>query len=287
MPSRKRNQGKQRKAKAASSAATTTTPSASSEALLQLSVQDDKLAQLVNNLSLKKCDHGRPTLADGDACKLFMMEFERALVLTNDDKITSLFSCASKAIESAADNSLILSNSNDMEQARACLLALGADFLLEAVAKISKGPLKQACAIAMSVVLCDAHKDACQKLAVDPGDLMVDPTTLQKIGDLVGGGLRETISFFAKRLDCSCLKEMYNEVKGDKKTAGCLHCSQFKERKTLMVCSGCKIAQYCCAKCQKDDWPRHKNYCRNCYAWSSSRASARILMFRGLLMMCS
>ena len=267
MPSRKRNKGKQRKAKAASAAT-----SASCETLLQLSGQDGKLAQLINNLSLKKCDHGRPTLADGDACKLFMMEFERALVLTNDDEITSLFSCASKAIESAADYSLILSNGNDMEQARACLLALGADFLHEAVNTREEGPLQQACAIAMSVVLFDEHKNACQQLAANPGiipdqfSLRINPTTLLKVGDLIGGGLRETVSFFAKRLDCSCLKEMYNEVKGGKKTAICAHCHQTKERKALMLCSGCKTTQYCSTKCQKDHWPRHKNDCRTGYA---------------------
>ena len=176
---------------------------------MQLSEQDDKLAQLINNLSLKKCDHGRPVTADGDACKLFMMQmqFERALVLPNEDEIASLFSCACEALQSAVDHSCILSNDNDMEKAGACLLALGADFLLEAVlARISKGPLKQACAIAMSIVLCDAHKDACQQLAVDPGvsipdqfSIRVNPTMMQKIGDLVDGGLRETISFFAKR----------------------------------------------------------------------------------------
>ena len=131
MPSRKRNQGKQRKAKAASAATAT---SASSEALLQLSEQDDKLAQLINNLSLKKCDHGRPTLADGDACKIFKMEFERSLVLPNDDKVVSLFGCVCEAVQSATAHSRIQgSNVNDMEQAKYCLLALGTDFLLEAV----------------------------------------------------------------------------------------------------------------------------------------------------------
>ena len=99
---------------------------------MQLSEQDDKLAQLINNLSLKKCDHGRPTFADGDACKLLMMEFERLLVLPNDDDPKSLFCCVLKALSSALEYSgcNIPSNGNDLEQARACLLAFGVDFLL-------------------------------------------------------------------------------------------------------------------------------------------------------------
>ena len=269
MPSRKRNQGKQRKAKAASAAtATATATSASSEALLQPSEHDDddNLAQLIiNNLSLKKCDHGRPTLADGDACTLFMMQFERALVLPNDNTVASLFSCVCEALHSAADYSHFPSNGNDIEKARArdCLLVLGADFLHEFVNTRQEGLLEQARAVAMAYVLSPGeHIIACQQ---DQFSIRVNPTTLQKIGDLTGGGSRETISFFAKRLDCSCLKEMYYVVKGDKKTAKCSSCHQTKERKTLMLCSGCKIAQYCCAKCQKDDWPEHKNDCRTGY----------------------
>ena len=145
MPSRKRNQGKQRKAKAASAT------SASSEALLQSSEHDDDfLAQLVNNLSLKKCDHGRPTLA-GDACEIFMKKFERALVAPANNAPITVYICAYEALQSAADYSHIQINGYDVEQASDCLFALGADFLLEAVAKISNGRkylIAEACAIA-------------------------------------------------------------------------------------------------------------------------------------------
>ena len=258
MPSRKRNQGKQRKAKAASAATTT---SASSEALLQSSEQDDKLAQLINNLSLKKCDHGRPTLAEGDACKLFMSEFERSLVLPNDNKAICIYNCAYEALQSAADYSHIQINGYDVEQASDCLFALGADFLLEAVHTRQEGPLLKAYAVAVAIVLCENSSHALQQ-----DQIGAYPVICKRIGDLTGGGSRETVSFFAKRLDCSCLKEMYKHVKGEKKTAICCHCHQTKERKTLMLCSECKIAQYCSAKCQKDHWPKHKNHCRNCSA---------------------
>jgi hypothetical protein len=150
MPSRKRNQGKQRKAKAASAATAT---SASSEALLQLSEQDDKLTQHINNLSLKKCDHGRPTLAEGDACNNFMSEFGRSLVLSDDNKPICIYNSAYEAFQSAVDYSRIQSNGNDMEKVRDCLLVLGADFLLEAVHTRQEGLLEQARAVAMAVVL--------------------------------------------------------------------------------------------------------------------------------------
>jgi hypothetical protein len=200
------------------------------------------------------------------------MEFEHSLVQSADPGV---------AFQSAADHSRIRSNHvNDIEQARACLLALGADFLLEAVHNTQVGhcnrpkaacAVEQASAVAIAIALCENSSYVRQletSLDVDPDQVRVaNPTAvMQKIGDLIGGGLRETVSFYSKRLDCSCLKEMYSEVKGEKKTAKCLHCHQFKERKTLMLCSGCKIAQYCCAKCQKDNWPEHKDDCRTGYA---------------------
>ena len=127
-----------------------------------------------------------------------------------------------------------------MEQARACLLALGVDFILEAAHSTNEqkeqGQLKQAIAVAVAVALCDDDNYARQKLAVNHGVQQMfgaNHAVMQKIGDLCGGGLREVVSFFAKRLECSCLKETYKQVKakGDKKTGFCCHCHQIKERK--------------------------------------------------------
>ena len=66
------------------------------------------------------------------------------------------------------------------------------------------------------------------------GVLGANPAVMQKIGDLFGGGRREIVSFFAKQLDYTCLKEMYKQVKGDKKKAFCCHCQQRFERRTLI-----------------------------------------------------
>ena len=30
----------------------------------------------------------------------------------------------------------------------------------------------------------------------------------------------------------------------------------------LMICTGCKSAQYCCKECQVEDWPNHKKFCK-------------------------
>ena len=155
-----------------------------------------------------------------------MMEFERALILSDDNEVASLFSCVSKALSSAERTNPNVSNGNDMEQARACLLALGVDFILEAAHSTNEqkeqGQLKQAIAVAVAVALCDDDNYARQKLAVNHGVQQMFGAyhaVMQKIGDLCGGGLREVVSFFAKRLECSCLKETYKQVKakGDKR----------------------------------------------------------------------
>ena len=86
-----------------------------------------------------------------------------------------------------------------------------------------------------------------------------------KLRDLFGGGnskIRDLLKFYSKRLDCKCLKEMYSEARKTlPKMGGCFFCIQIKERALLMVCSRCRINQYCSRECQIADWPRHKCNC--------------------------
>ena len=73
---------------------------------------------------------------------------------------------------------------------------------------------------------------------------------------------RDMLKFFRKRITCSCLKDMHLEARKTlPKTGVCYHCNQEKERSLLMVCSRCRIAQYCSRRCQVAGWPAHQRYC--------------------------
>jgi hypothetical protein len=77
-----------------------------------------------------------------------------------------------------------------------------------------------------------------------------------------GSSRRDLLKFYRKRTTCSCLKRMHLHArKTQPKTGECSHCAEEKERALLMVCSRCRIAQYCSRACHIADWPSHKCDC--------------------------
>ena len=61
--------------------------------------------------------------------------------------------------------------------------------------------------------------------------------------DLVADQQRESVRFFAKRNNCNCLKNMHQYLKAKPKYGVCASCATSKERKKLLMCDGCKVAQ--------------------------------------------
>jgi hypothetical protein len=63
----------------------------------------------------------------------------------------------------------------------------------------------------------------------------------------------------SKRTPCSCVEEImvFLEPKG----GTCYHCGVSKPAKEFMLCSRCRVTQYCSKSCQKAHWPEHKHYC--------------------------
>ena len=69
------------------------------------------------------------------------------------------------------------------------------------------------------------------------------------------------VKFLRKQIPCSCLDEMYKEVKSMTRTGVCFNCSCTPERSKLLTCGRCGDANYCSRACQKADWPKHKESC--------------------------
>ena len=87
-------------------------------------------------------------------------------------------------------------------------------------------------------------------------------TKKRDLDTTVSSGRRDALKFYSKRTACSCLKGMHQEArKSIAKRGRCHHCMKEKERVALSVCSKCMIAQYCSKDCQVASLPRHKSNC--------------------------
>ena len=79
---------------------------------------------------------------------------------------------------------------------------------------------------------------------------------------LASGNARDVLKFYSKRLPCSCLRGKYKQARETLPKMGeCQHCHQNKERATLWTCGRCKIPLYCSRACQVAHVPSHKRYC--------------------------
>jgi len=85
----------------------------------------------------------------------------------------------------------------------------------------------------------------------------------EDIGYILNAEQRDIIRFYKKRIPCSCLDELYSEIKKSQdRGIGCDHCNQSIKRKDIKQCKRCKCANYCSRECQVSDWPAHKEYCK-------------------------
>ena len=74
------------------------------------------------------------------------------------------------------------------------------------------------------------------------------------------------VSYYRKRIPCSCLDEKYKEVKSVKKmglcyNSNCSHPDGSVERSKMLCCTRCGDANYCSVECQRADWKEHRKDC--------------------------
>eukprot|EP00956_Cyclotella_meneghiniana_P014021 scaffold20758_cov74-Cyclotella_meneghiniana.AAC.4 len=73
---------------------------------------------------------------------------------------------------------------------------------------------------------------------------------------------RQIIRFLHRRNSCACLHQIYYKLKETtKKTSYCCKCKKIVEIKQLSRCDVCNLAQYCSYECARADWPEHKWFC--------------------------
>mmetsp|Transcript_14554 Transcript_14554/g.21927 ORF Transcript_14554/g.21927 Transcript_14554/m.21927 type:complete len:204 (+) Transcript_14554:73-684(+) len=73
------------------------------------------------------------------------------------------------------------------------------------------------------------------------------------------------VSFFRKRINCSCLDELYKKVKSIPKIGLCYnpYCKHGRvvTRSKTKCCSQCRGVIFCSRRCQAAHWPRHMKFC--------------------------
>ena len=79
--------------------------------------------------------------------------------------------------------------------------------------------------------------------------------------DLICNRVRTTVQFFNKKLRCSCLKQKWQQVRGEQKIGHCQHCLETMKSTAVSLCSGCRMVSYCSSRCQRADWPAHRDKC--------------------------
>ena len=238
MPSRKRNKGKERKAKKEEAKRT----------LMQKTWRGRARGE--NNKNNISCDHGCmviPSNNDHSVCK-FMDDFFMRMVHQPCSNLKDLFQA----------HQLLCNNDSDRNLAANILITIAVNNLLSKDARNGNdvNDVGLAVNVAKAVVIFENYT----------GDLDETYFTrdVLKSNLLHRNGKRDILKFFCKRISCKCLKAIRSKARETlPKLGGCCHCSKVYERDFLYVCGRCRIPTYCSRECQIADSGLHRKECHN------------------------
>ena len=100
-----------------------------------------------------------------------------------------------------------------------------------------------------------------------------------RLQELEHADQRRIISYLKKRIPCSCLDALYDQLKPLPKMGLCgsLNCGH-PERKVeiskMWSCEACRRGHYCSKECQADHWLSHKEECKVWSEWEASHGSS-------------
>jgi hypothetical protein len=229
--------------------------------LVDLDGMEAQLEQRVNDARVKmreahrlemvltKCRHGLSECRDKDLCQDFLLAFRYAVSEASGNKQSSLPSCINAGVEATREKyAAVWNDVAKMEGIISVCLSLGTIQIL-----IGRDDSAESAAFAyyfyqhVAVYLKKTQPEIKWHRI---RDLSCDPHTL--------------VSFYRKRIPCSCLDEIYGEVKSIPKTGFCDYpnCGRKVERQKIKCCTGCRMmTSYCSPACQKAHWSEHKHCC--------------------------
>ena len=231
MPSRKRNKGKERRAK--------------KEAVENQTCLWRRIAQPAPAAS---CNHGCPSLPPRDHP---VSRFMATLAERNGRKI-ALVTVMEKLFKCHPE---VWKNDEYRQMAIDILLSVGTNTILGA-----KGDEDNCVQIAWEVgfarLLLDCYDGN--------GDFSYAYSCVQVRMPVFMNdcGTRDILKFYSKRLPCTCLNVRYKIArKTMPKRGACKQCDKLVERALLLTCGHCKVPFYCSRECQVAHVPEHKNDC--------------------------
>ena len=256
MPSRKKAKGKARKAAKEAKAKQEESQAVGEEAAThrQEGSLEAQLHQLViSDVAPQKCEHGLVQLSVGE--EKICLEFINAYLtaFSSQDKVASQEDMAVGLMKACCGTN---SEHNDVYYSKlnkvvSMLLAGGAQSILDERNDIAQRYAMLACYFEEFMKVRFRKTRDCIKPA--------------KIIELENADDHTLVSFYRKRISCSCLDKKYKEVKSVKKMGFCYNsnCSQGRkvERSKMFCCTQCGVANYCSVECQKADWRRHEQFC--------------------------
>ena len=248
MPSRKKAKGKARKAvKEAKAKEGESRAVISANQRLEGSLEA-QLQQLMVSAASELCRHGYPSLSAGE--EIMFADFMNAFIAAflKKDNMAEGFTAAQEVTEEKYPSIY----SSKLEALIPFLLSSGTKMILV-------GDKRAARLNAMLTFYFDGY----MAVEVHKTRGVACPA---KLLELYGADEHTLVSYYRKRIPCSCLDEKYKEVKSIKKMGFCCNASCSEpgrkvERSKMLCCTRCAQANYCSVECQRADWKRHKEYC--------------------------
>ena len=249
MTSRKRNKGKERKAKNAKK----------EEEMVRAEAHKvwqwwtgKACSSIINN----NCDHGCAVAISDDHPVSHFMDKLFVCWVNGGISAQGFFLHLKEILELHRET---LNNETYLELSINLLIKIGTNILLGEEPNV-RGSLS----IAMAIIIIEQYD---QSRSIESA--MLGRVVLRKRRNLdwdISSSRRDALKFYSKRTSCSCLKEMYSVARKTLPKMGlCCQCAVEKERVSLSVCSRCRVFQYCSRECQIASWPKHRIDCDICH----------------------
>ena len=249
MPSRKKAKGKARKAAKEAKAKEEESRAVGEVAANQRRVQEKSVEELMQRLRISApsptmCRHGCPPISTGD--EKICLEFINAFIATAVGSRGNLRDGFCTALE-ASDADVY---SSQLDAVISIILAKGTQMILDEGDKVIT---RFYASLARYFEDLGLHKTRAAP-------------NFTKVYDLYNADDHTLVSYYRKRISCSCLDKKYKEVKSIKKMGCCFNpnCSQpggMVERSKMFSCTQCSMANYCSIECQRADWKEHRVQC--------------------------